>query len=228
MAHKSTLKFGLLSAGAAVALGCSVVVHYNSGQTVDQARAAAQSEGGISLCDAIDTPNIGFETPAIPAQMTYNSYPSVPGWRSPRGELLVGRGNLDLPLVPDAAAYGDQHGILKPRRADVPGEQANTTLEYDLHVTPGQRYVLVFSAAAASEGTDLTLTLTGAIMTPYTFATRTDWRQRVVPFSATGDTVTVRFQTGLRSDVGAFALGRGEVDVYVDVAGVFPVCPSGE
>lgn len=228
MAHNSYFKTCLLSGGAALLLGCSVVVHYNSGQTADQARAAAESEGGISLCDPIDTPNIGFESPVIPAQMTYNSYPSVVGWRSPRGELLVGRGNLDVALVPDAAAYGDQHGILKPRRTEEPGEQANTTLEYDLHVTPGQRYVLVFSAAAASEGTDLQLTLGGAVMTPYTFATHTTWRQRVVPFSAVGDTVTVRFQTGLRSDVGAFTLGRGEVDVYVDVAGVFPVCARRE
>lgn len=211
----------------ALLAGCSIIVPYRSGQTVDQARAAAQTEAGVALCDALPTPNIGFETPVLPPQMTYNSYPSLEGWRSSHGELLVGRGHLELPLVPDSAAYGDQHGILKPRRADGAGEEPNTLFEYELQVTPGQRYALVFSTAAASAGTDVELTVVGSDLTsPFTFGARTDWRQRVVPFTATAETITLRFRTGARADVGAFALGRGEVDVYLDVAGVFELCPA--
>jgi hypothetical protein len=209
---------------AALGLGCSVIVQYNAGQTTDQARAAAESEASVRLCDPLTTPNIGFESPVLEPQMTFNSFQSIPGWRSVRGEPLVGRGNLDFPLVPNSAAYGDQHGILKPRRADGADVQANSAYEYDLHVTPGQRYALVLSTASGTAGTNVELTLSGADMAPFTFAVRTSWHQRVVPFTATAETVTVRFNTGTRSDVGAFSLGRGELDIFVDVAGVFAVC----
>lgn len=215
-----------LTLGLAAAAGCSVIIQSNPGQTIDQARAAAEEQTSVRLCAALETPNIGFEDPTLPPQMTFNSYQSITGWRSPRGEPLVGRGNVDLPLVPDNAAYGAQHGLLKPRTTSGASEQPNTAYEYDLHVTPGQRYALVFSTASAAAGTDLTLTLSDTDVAPFTFAVRTSWYQRVVPFTPTGDTVTVRFQTSGRSDVGSFTLGRGEVDVYLDVAGVFAACAS--
>jgi hypothetical protein len=209
---------------AALGFGCSVIVQYGAGQTTEQARAAAETTASVRLCDAVAAPNVSFEAPVLPPQMTFNSYQSISGWRSVQGEPLVGRGNRDLPLVPDSAAYGEQHGILKPRQADGAPVQDNSAYEYDLQVTPGQRYALVFSTAAGTLGTDVELTLTGADMAPFTFATRTSWHQRVVPFTPNAETVTMRFTAGARRDVGAFQLGRGELDIFVDVAGVFAVC----
>jgi hypothetical protein len=48
----------------------------------------------------------------------------------------------------------------------------------------------------------------------------------VVPFTAQAETVTLRIVTGERSDVGALGMSRGEVDILVDVAGVFPICDA--
>ena len=38
--------------------------------------------------------------------------------------------------------------------------------------------------------------------------------------------VVVRVETGERSDVGTVGMGRGEVDILLDVAGVFPLCDA--
>jgi hypothetical protein len=202
------------------------LIRYNSGQTTQQARDAASAESGLSLCDPLALPNLGFEEPVLPGEMLYNSYASPIGWRSPHGDLLIGRGNLGLDHVPDNAAYGDQHGILKPRRTGEVRAQDNTEAEYVLTLQVGQRYALVLSAMSPAAGSTVTLSMTGSDISPYEFSAPTAWRQRVVPFTAQAETVTLRIVTGERSDVGALGMGRGVVDILVDVAGVFPICDA--
>ncbi|MBK6577016.1 MAG: hypothetical protein IPG17_12585 [Sandaracinaceae bacterium] len=209
-----------------LATACGGLIRYNSGETTQQARDAAATETGLSLCDPLDLPNLGFEEPVLPGEMLYNSYASVRGWRSPHGDLLIGRGNLGLDHVPDNAAYGDQHGILKPRRAGQVRAQDNTEVEYPLSLRVGQRYALVLSAMSPAAGSTVTLSMTGADISPYEFSAPGSWRQRVVPFTAQAEAVTLRIVTGERSDVGALGMSRGEVDILVDVAGVFPICDA--
>ena len=123
-AHRIAVTLALVTA---LATGCGGLIQYNSGQTTQQARDAAVAETGLALCDPLDLPNIGFEEPVLPGEMLYNSYPFLAGWRSPHGEMLVGRGNLGIDAIPDNAAYGDQHAILKPRRAGVSGASTPRT-----------------------------------------------------------------------------------------------------
>ena len=209
-----------------LAAACGGLIRYNSGATTQQARDAAVTESGLSLCDPLALPNLGFEEPVLPGEMLYNSYSSPVGWRSPHGDLLIGRGNLGLDHLPDNAAYGDQHGILKPRRAGEVRAQDNTEVEYVLALRAGQRYALVLSAMSPAAGSTVTLTMSGSDISPYEFSAPTSWRQRVVPFTAQAETVTLRIVTGERTDVGALGMGRGEVDILVDVAGVFPICDA--
>lgn len=206
--------------------GCGGLIQYNSGATTQQARDAAVAETGLALCDPLDLANIGFEEPVLPGEMLFNSYPFLAGWRSPHGEILVGRGNLGLDDVPDSAAYGDQHAILKPRRAGEVRAQHNTVIEYALQLEVGRRYALVLSTMSPSAGNEVTLTMEGTELTPYEFSSPTSWRQRVVPFTAQAELVTLRVETGERTDVGALAMTRAEVDILLDVAGVFPICDT--
>jgi hypothetical protein len=191
---------------------------------LEEARSRGAETSGIALCDALETYNIGFEEPVLPPQMPYNSYGAFRGWRSPQGDLLVGRGNLNLGWVPDNAAYGDQHGILKPRRTGGGDAQDNTAMTYTFPTTAGQRYAVIVSTASATAGNQLTLSLSGTEVSEFTFSAGTSWRQRVVPFTAAADSVTLSLVSGARADFGAVALSRGEADIYVDVAGVFEVC----
>lgn len=215
-----------LLASIAPVTGCGGLIQYNSGETTQQARDAAVAETGLALCDPLDLANIGFEEPVLPGEMLYNSYSFLGGWRTPHGEILVGRGNLGLDDIPDNAAYGDQHAILKPRRAGEVRAQDNTVIEYALQLEIGHRYALVLSTMSPSAGNKVTLNMVGTELTPYEFSTTTSWRQRVVPFTAQAELVTLRVETGERTDVGALAMGRAEVDILVDVAGVFPLCDT--
>lgn len=222
-AHRIAVTLALVTA---LATGCGGLIQYNSGQTTQQARDAAVAETGLALCDPLDLPNIGFEEPVLPGEMLYNSYPFLAGWRSPHGEMLVGRGNLGIDAIPDNAAYGDQHAILKPRRAGEVGAQAHTAIESALQLEVGKRYALVLSAMSPQAGNEVTLTMVGTELSPYAFSAPTAWRQRVVPFTAREALVVVRVETGERSDVGTVGMGRGEVDILLDVAGVFPLCDA--
>lgn len=222
-AHRIAVTLALVTA---LATGCGGLIQYNSGQTTQQARDAAVAETGLALCDPLDLPNIGFEEPVLPGEMLYNSYPFLAGWRSPHGEMLVGRGNLGIDAIPDNAAYGDQHAILKPRRAGEVRAQAHTAIEYALQLEVGKRYALVLSAMSPQAGNEVTLTMVGTELSPYVFSAPTAWRQRVVPFTAREALVVVRVETGERSDVGTVGMGRGEVDILLDVAGVFPLCDA--
>lgn len=222
-AHRIAVTLALVTA---LATGCGGLIQYNSGQTTQQARDAAVAETGLALCDPLDLPNIGFEEPVLPGEMLYNSYPFLAGWRSPHGEMLVGRGNLGIDAIPDNAAYGDQHAILKPRRAGEVRAQAHTAIEYALQLEVGKRYALVLSAMSPQAGNEVTLTMVGTELSPYAFSAPTAWRQRVVPFTAREALVVVRVETGERSDVGTVGMGRGEVDILLDVAGVFPLCDA--
>ena len=189
------LTLALLTSFAPVT-GCGGLIQYNSGETTQQARDAAVAETGLALCDPLDLANIGFEEPVLPGEMLYNSYPFLAGWRSPHGEMLVGRGNLGIDAIPDNAAYGDQHAILKPRRAGEVRAQAHTAIEYALQLEVGKRYALVLSAMSPQAGNEVTLTMVGTELSPYAFSAPTAWRQRVVPFTAREALVVVRVETG--------------------------------
>lgn len=215
-----------LVAPSAVASGCSGLIQYNSGQTTQQARDAAVTETGLALCDPLDLVNIGFEDPVLPGEMLFNGYTFLGGWRTPHGDMLVGRGNLGLDDIPDSAAYGDQHAILKPRRAGQVRAQDHTVLEYAMQLQVGHRYALVLSTMSPSAVNKVTLTMEGSELTPYEFSVSTSWRQRVVPFTAQAELVTLRIETGERTDVGTVGMSRAEVDILLDVAGVFPICDA--
>ena len=81
---------------------------------------------------------------------------------------------LDAPTIADAD-YGDQHGILKPRRAGQVRAQDNTEVEYPLSLRVGQRYALVLSAMSPAAGSTVTLSMTGADIIPYEFSAPGSW-----------------------------------------------------